>query len=108
VLGRTLIAAGFRIRTEFLYDVDEVDALPAVAHEALTRAGLDAVLLYSPRSARVFAELVVRAGLDGVASGLIGVCISPAAAANLALLNMHDVRIARLPNQPSLLDCLDW
>ncbi len=106
-LAKALGAAGFRIRTEYLYDVGEVHALPAVAHDALTDAGLDAVLLFSPRSARVFAELVVRAGLGGSASGFVVACISAAAASRLESLNVRDVRIAKRPNQRSLLDCLD-
>jgi uroporphyrinogen-III synthase len=106
-LASALIAAGFRVRTEILYEVGEVDALPSVAHDALANAGLDAVLLYSPRSARVFAELVDHAGLGGAASKLIAACISPAAASNLARLNMRDIRVAQRPNQSSLLDCLN-
>jgi len=106
-LAKELSAAGFRIRTENLYDVAAMEALPAVARDALSNAGLDAVLLYSPHSARVFCDLVVRAGLEGAASRLIGVCISRAAAVHLEALIMHDVRIAQRPNQLSLLDCLD-
>jgi len=106
-LAKELSAAGYRIRTENLYDVAAMEALPAVARDALSNAGLDAVLLYSPRSARVFCDLVVRAGLEGAASRLIGACISRAAAVHLEALIMHDVRIAQRPNQLSLLDCLD-
>jgi len=106
-LANELSAAGFRIRTENLYDVAAMETLPAVARDALSNAGLDAVLLYSPRSARVFCDLVVRAGLGNAASTLIGLCISRAAAVNLEGLNMNDVRIAQRPNQLSLLDCLD-
>ena len=107
VLAKALSAARFRIRTEILYDVTEVDALPEVAHHALREDALDAVLLYSPRSAGIFVELVARAGLGGVASGLIGACISPAAASKLARLNMREIRVAKRPNQSCLLDCLD-
>lgn len=106
-LAKELSAAGFRVRTENLYDVAAMEELPALARDALSNAGLDAVLLYSPRSARVFCDLVVHAGLEGAASRLIGVCISRAAAVDLAALNMNDVRIAQRPNQLSLLDCLD-
>jgi uroporphyrinogen-III synthase len=106
-LAKELSAVGFRIRTENLYDVAAVERLPAVAHDALSNAGLDAVLLYSPRSARIFTDLVVRAGLGDAASNLTGICISRAAAANLAALNMRDIRVAQRPNQLSLLHCLD-
>jgi uroporphyrinogen-III synthase len=107
-LANALVAAGFRVRTECLYDVAAMEVLPAVAHDALAKSELDAVLLYSPRSTLVFTQLVIRAGLSAKTSDLIGVCISAAASANLAALNMHDIRVAKRPNQPSLLECLDW
>lgn len=107
-LARALTAAGFQVRTESLYEVTEVSVLPSAAHDVLVNSALDAVLLYSPRSARVFAELVARAGLGTITSGLIGVCISPATASNLGTLNLRDIRVAKRPNQTALLDCLDW
>jgi uroporphyrinogen-III synthase len=106
-LAATLTASGFQVRTEFLYDVSAVIELPVIARDALSRGEVDGVLLFSPRSARIFAELVSHAGLRDAASNLIGVCISRAAAMNLSSLNMHDVRVAKRPNQGSLLDCLD-
>jgi uroporphyrinogen-III synthase len=67
---------------------------------------LDAVLLFSPRSARVFADCVGGAGLGAAATGLIAVCISEATAAALAPLALREVRVAKWPNQTSMLDCL--
>jgi uroporphyrinogen-III synthase len=106
-LAAALVACGFQVRTEFLYDVSAVVELPVIARDALSRGEVNGVLLFSPRSARIFAELISHAGLNDTASSLIGVCISRAAALNIASLNMHDVRVAKRPNQRSLLDCLD-
>jgi uroporphyrinogen-III synthase len=106
-LAATLTSSGFQVRTEFLYDVSAVVELPVIARDALSRGEVDGVLLFSPRSARIFAQLVSHAGLNDAASSLIGICISRAAALNIAPLNMHDVRVAKRPNQRSLLDCLD-
>ncbi len=105
-LAKMLHASGFSVRTAYLYEVEAVAELPAVARNALTGGGLDAVLVFSPRGARTFANCVNRAGLAVAASSLIGVCISEATAAALAPLVLHEIRIAERPNQTSLVDCL--
>lgn len=101
-----LRALGFAVLTEHLYEVESVAEMPAFVREALADGRVDAVLLYSPRSARTFVDCVHRAGLVAPASRLIGVCISEATAAALAPLALHEVRIADQPNQAALLECL--
>ena len=102
-LAQLLGAAGFRVRTAVLYDVPAVAALPDAARAAWD--GLDAVLLYSARSAQVFAHCTRAAACDP--SRLLAACISPGAAKPLAGLAVRAVRIAARPNQDALLDCLD-
>ena len=106
-LAKTLTANGFKVRTEFLYDVAAIAELPPAVTAELAAGKIDAVMLFSPRSARVFAKCVGDAGLAPQAARLIGVCISKATASALAPLKLPNVRIARRPNQSSLLDCLD-
>jgi len=106
-LAARLVAKSFTVRTETLYDAVAVAALPKPVSEALRANRLDAVLLFSPRSARIFAELVAAAGLAGSCSRLFAACISQAAAVALGGLKFKDVRIAAVPNQASLLACLD-
>ena len=103
-LAALLAAAGFQVRTEVLYDVPAVDEMPAAARDAIVAGNADAVLLFSARSAAVFAQCLAKAGL--APAGLIAVCISEAAAKPLAGLALREIRIAERPNQGSLLDCL--
>lgn len=106
VLDKALVASGFTVRVAHLYQVDALAELPAVAREELAAGTLDAALLYSPRSARIFARCVVKAGLSAAATKLVAACISEAAATALSPLTMHEIRLAERPNQESLLDCL--
>jgi uroporphyrinogen-III synthase len=105
-LAKSLTAAGFDVRSDFLYEVRAVTELPTLARDALASDSLDAALLFSPRSARTFANCVIHAGLTEAASRLVGVCISEATATGLKPLTLREVRVARRPNQVSLLDCL--
>ena len=89
-LAAALTAAGFTVRTEILYDVPAVAALPPAARDAFP--ALDAVLVFSARSAQAFVDCVTRAGLSS--SHLIAVAISAAAARPLSALALRVVRIA--------------
>ena len=92
-----LRAQGFDVRTAVLYEMIAVTALPPEASMPV-----DAVLLFSPRSAAIFAGLVDR----GIASGLVAVCISQNTADALSPLRFREIRIASRPNQEALLDRL--
>jgi uroporphyrinogen-III synthase len=100
-LAAALSDAGYDVRSEILYDVPAVTALPDAVREAWRT--LDAVLLFSARSAQAFADCAAGLACDG----LIACCISAAAAKPLAPLTVREIRIAARPNQGALLDTLD-
>jgi uroporphyrinogen-III synthase len=99
-LAAALTTAGFTVRTEILYDVPAVTDLPPAARDAFPT--LDAVLIFSARSAQAFVDCVK--GLS--TAHLVAVAISTAAAKPLSALNFREVRIAAHPNQASVLDAL--
>jgi uroporphyrinogen-III synthase len=98
-LAASLRASGFEVRIAVLYDAVAADALPDEAVQAIRNGALDAVLLFSPRGARIFANLA--AGLD--CSGVTAVCISEAAAKALGGLALRAVLVAERPDQDALL-----
>lgn len=81
-LEALLKAAGFDCHRAILYD-----AVPAAtlgpAGDALRRGRLDAVLLYSPRTARIWVKLVMQAGLSEAAGHVQHLCLSRNVAAVL-------------------------
>ena len=102
----SLTQAGFDARTCVLYDTVEAGELPTAAVEALRSDSLDAVLIYSPRSARLFADRVNRAGLARSCAHLIACCISREAADALDGLTFAESRIAAHSDQDSLFDLI--
>ncbi|MGB8366185.1 MAG: uroporphyrinogen-III synthase [Rhizomicrobium sp.] len=106
-LAATLAAKGFTLRTEVLYEAVPVEALPVRAADALAENRLDAVLLYSPRTARIFATLLARAGLRDSCRAVTALCISQATADALAPVAFRAVRVASHPDQDALLALLD-
>jgi uroporphyrinogen-III synthase len=105
-LGARLIEHGFQLRREILYDVVSVESLPPIAQNALERNELDAVLLYSPRSAETFARCVEAAGLHNTCRRLLAICISEAAAKKAGALPFREIRIAARPSENELLELL--
>jgi uroporphyrinogen-III synthase len=104
-LAGLLADKGFDVRTETLYSVSPVP-LSQQALDAITTSTLGAVLLYSPRSARLFRDAIAGANLSEAVKKVTAVCISQAAAEALAPLNFAQMCIATTPNQKALLACL--
>jgi uroporphyrinogen-III synthase len=101
-----LEAAGFEVRTCLLYDIMEAGELPTSAAEALRSGSLDAVLIYSPKSARLFVDRMKRAGLAFSCSRLLACCISKEAADLMEGISFAAIRVAAHSNQASLLELL--
>ncbi len=74
------------------------DSHPAALPAGFTTQDLDAVLLHSPRAARLLAALPPP-------PGLVALCLSPAVAAPLTGLGLT-IRIAKAPNEEALLALL--
>jgi len=103
-LRQALQARGFRVETEVLYEAVPAAKLPAEAEENLRRGTLDGVLLFSPRSAKIFVSLIGEAGMADCCARLVAFCISAATAEALASLSFARVAVAGVPNQDAILD----
>ena len=99
-----LAASGFDCRRVVLYDAVPATSL-AGAEAALLGGGIDAVLLYSPRSARIWCGLVAEAGLIAEAQAPSYLCLSR----NIArvLPESWNCHIARSPDESALLALLE-
>jgi uroporphyrinogen-III synthase len=96
-LVESLMQRGFTARRAAFYAIDAVTALPSDARDALRNGAVDAVLFFSPVSARIFLEVCA-----GIPTG-IALCISPATAKVLPPGAFAEVRTAAAPNQAALL-----
>jgi uroporphyrinogen-III synthase len=105
-LAEDLAAHGFEVRAVTLYEAVTAGVFPSPAREALQAGTLDAVLHFSPRSARSFADCVAGASLGEACRSVISCCISSATAASLSRLAFREVRVASHPDQESVLALL--
>jgi uroporphyrinogen-III synthase len=103
---QALTTRGFVVETVVLYEALPALRLPVVAQEALRDGSLDGVLLFSPRSAKIFSALVAEAKLTEECAKLVAFCISAATAEALTPLTFARLAVAGTPNQDAILDLI--
>jgi uroporphyrinogen-III synthase len=94
---------GIRLISQTLYEGIPAKELTDEARDALAERQLDGVFLMSPRSARLFAELVQQNGLQENAADITCLCLSSAVANALPEFMTAERQIAEKPNLPALL-----
>jgi uroporphyrinogen-III synthase len=100
-LETRLLEAGNRIDVIEVYAAQATEFLSEAAEAHIAAGDIGAVLHYSRRSAEIFVDLALQAGLD--ASGLIHVAISSDAAAPLRDADFRDVHVAEKPNEQAMI-----
>jgi uroporphyrinogen-III synthase len=101
----SLTAAGLSYRRVALYDAHAAETLPAIVEAALSSGGVDGVILYSPRSAKVLCELLAAAGLGDAQQKMTAYCLS-GAVAKAAGEGWQRLAVAKAPDTDSLLALL--
>ncbi len=105
-LKGALEGAGFTLRREVLYRAEVASHLPPEAAREMSVRTLDGVLLFSPRTGATFVRLALAAGHEAALAELYAYCLSQAVGNEIADVRWRDVRVARRPDQQSLLDLL--
>jgi uroporphyrinogen-III synthase len=105
-LAHTLQSRGFVTEPVVLYEATAVTALSQEAVSAVAAGALDGVLLFSPRTARIFSALVAAAGVAEACARLQAFCISAATASAAGPLSFSRVAVAGVPNQEAMLALL--
>lgn len=106
-LSSRLSAEGFDITRTVLYRAEKAKNLPESTVLALKQGQIDAITLFSPRTAAGFVELAIAAGLEDACRSIHAICLSRAVAENLAPLAFLSVRVAQNPDQEHLFAALD-
>ena len=104
-LGELLVSAGIAIEVVVLYRTRPVVDLSPVTIAALKSGSIDAVLHYSPRSARNFLALALKARLGESLRQPRHLCLSEAVAAPLAAAGAQ-VEVAARLDEAALLELL--
>lgn len=102
LMGR-LRQAQFEIRRLVAYEAIPARHFTPATLNAIQAGKVNAVFLYSPRTARTFSALAEQANLRESCESITAYCLSEAVAAGLPEGLFHRVRSAAIPNGASLL-----
>jgi uroporphyrinogen-III synthase len=105
-LSGILRAAGFRYRREVLYEARAADRLPTAVAEAFRDRSLQGIVMYSPRTAAIFVDLVRKAGLDGNCGLLSAFCLSRAVAERTSGITWKRVIVAAHSDQSAMVEAV--
>lgn len=106
-LASELGERGFTVAVQTSYRMVPEETLPPVAAEAIGAGGIDAVLHYSRRSARAFANAARASGVEITALALLQCCLSEAIATVMRDSGANHVAVARTPDENALFQTLE-
>ena len=101
-----LAARGFQIDRHVLYAMTASASLSQDVIAQITETSLDAVLVYSPRSGRILADLIEKAGLQDACKAMTCYCLSANVAAAVATLPFANCLVAATPDEDALMALL--
>jgi len=105
-LAGDLEKSGFEVRREILYSAPVADVLQTETIAAFKQGKVDAVLLFSPRTAIAFVALIKEAGLADACQKMTVFCLSAAVGKAVDELTWAGIQTAPEPNQDALLNLL--
>ena len=106
-IGGELEAQGFRVRQTVVYRMIAATALSDHTIEQLAVGEIDGVILLSPRTASIYADLIRRHGLTSAARGLTHFCLSQAVARRLQPLGAVGIEVAAAPRLEEVLALIE-
>jgi uroporphyrinogen-III synthase len=105
-LKTRLEGLGYQVRRAQLYEARIATTLSTETRANLTLGGVDAILMFSPRTAGTFAQLWRDAGSPSLGR-IQALCLSAAVAREVGNLGWAGVEIADRPDLPSMLALVD-
>jgi uroporphyrinogen-III synthase len=114
IAGRDVTAAlreGLEKNVHCLIEWPVYEAIPAKTISAGTRAllasrKLDAVVIFSPKTARVLHDLIDGTALEACCTALTAICLSEAVADGLRSLKWRRLIVASQPSEDAVIACL--
>jgi uroporphyrinogen-III synthase len=106
-LSEQLTTAGFVVERAVLYDALSAHSFYPATIQALKRGEVEAVMLFSPRTAEIFMTLIDDSGAEQSLSAMAAICLSQAVADRLPEARFRTIIVAAKPDQNAMLDALD-
>jgi uroporphyrinogen-III synthase len=106
-LSEGLAAAGFVLRAQAVYRAEAARALTPGMIAALEQRAIDAVLLFSPRTAQTFVALIRQHELGASLGATAAICLSAAVATPCRALAWGTIYTSARPELAAVLEVLE-
>lgn len=103
---KSLLEKGIPARQVVVYNTQESTSISKITQHNLQAGTLDAVLFYSPRTAKIFKKLCTASKLDHFCENLTAVCLSGAIKYEIQCLPWKNIRIAKKTTTDHLLNAM--
>ncbi len=101
-LSGRLGAAGFQLIRAPLYKAEKSIALTAAAQNLIKSGQISHIPFYSPRSAKIFMELIRLSHMENHLTEITAICLSSAVSDMISSYSWQKILTAKHPNQSSL------
>ncbi len=102
-----LAAHGFNITRYIVYRLEDETELPLALRKDLASKHLTHVMFFSPRTTKVFVELLKKEGLEMIVSNMISLCLSQNVAEEAKKVKWSKIWIAPRPTTQALIGYFD-
>ena len=103
----TLRPCGYDMHRAVVYRSEMSTSLPQDVIESLEDQLLDGIVLMSPRTSKVWIDLISISGLTSKAQDLVHICLSQQVAKPLASMKNVKIKIAQKPNLKEIIALID-
>ncbi len=103
-LAHSLEAVGFDVRSAVLYKAEAAKTLSPDLRTRIAAGEFDAILFFSPRTARTFVNLACSARLEQACGAIDAICLSPAVSEAASALAWRAVHVAATPDQAAMIE----
>ncbi|PCJ36673.1 MAG: uroporphyrinogen III synthase [Alphaproteobacteria bacterium] len=101
-LSGRLSAAGFQLIRAPLYKAEKSTAMTAAARKLITSGQISHIPFYSPRSAKIFMDLIRLSHMENHLTEITAICLSSAVSDMISSYSWQKILTAKHPNQSSL------
>ena len=103
-LSSMLSKKGFQYSRIQLYQAIKAVSLSKDCVACINKSEIDGVVLYSPRTAKTFVDLMIKAGLVEKTKQLIAFCLSHAVAKKISKFDWAKIEVASTPDQKAVIE----
>lgn len=103
---KVLLKHGFKVERQILYRAEAATQLCSGAIKAIKTGEVKIILFFSPRTAKIFVNLMKMEGYERFCSDMIALCLSDSVASNLPFNVWKKILVADAPQTDAMIEAL--